>query len=267
MRNDPNMRPFRRVLAAICLLALLALPDAAGAATPPGIPKAHPVPGLATVGPLFSDGVDHQHSCTASVLQARTRDLLLTAAHCVSGTGAGLVFAPGYDRGRTPYGVWAVTEAYVDPSWKQHQDPQHDYAILRVSHQQIAGRSAGVQDVTGGAELIAPTLPDGTEVMVPAYVAGTGDRPIDCVAPLYHSAGYPGFDCGGYLDGTSGAPWLVRSGSTLLVAGVIGGLHQGGCVDYTSYSSVFGLDTYRLWLRALLGLPGDTVPPAGGDGC
>ena len=46
-----------------------------------------------------------------------------------------MLFAPGYDSGATPYGVWTTTQAYVDPSWLSRQDPQHDYAILRVAQQ------------------------------------------------------------------------------------------------------------------------------------
>jgi hypothetical protein len=104
---------------------------------------------------------------------------------------------------------------------------------------------------------------------VPAYPAGINDQPIDCAVRAYNTGGYPSFDCAGYFGGTSGSPWLIATGNShvSLVAGVIGGLHQGGCVDYTSYSSAFSLDTYRLWLRASLGARPDTVPPAGSDGC
>lgn len=268
--------PVRRTLIGLAVVLLTAaLPAAAGAAanaaagTPVGMPTAKHVSAIAVVGPLFRNGLGNDHSCTASVLRSPRHDLILTAAHCVSGTGAGLLFAPGYDAGRTPYGVWTSTAAYVDPSWLRDQDPQHDYAILRLASQLSNGRQVGVQDVVGGGSLIAPAARTGQKLTVPAYPAGIDDQPIDCTVTVYRTDGYPSFDCAGYFGGTSGAPWLVATTdhSTWLVAGVIGGLHQGGCVDYTSYSSAFSLDSYRLWLRAALGLPPDRLPVAGSDGC
>lgn len=263
----------RRTLAILAvLLTAAALPTAATATagTPSAeLPTAQQVPGIATVGPLFHNGLNQPHSCTASVLLSPGHDLILTAAHCVAGSGTGWRFAPGYDRGSTPYGVWTVSQAYVDPSWLRNQDPQHDYAILRLAHQQLAGRSVGVQDLVGGGNLIALAPEPGRQLTVPAYPAGINDRPIDCSVTDYDTSGYPSFDCAGYLGGTSGAPWLIRTPSRAvsLVAGVIGGLHQGGCVDYTSYSSAFSLDTYRLWLRASVGAAPDVLPVPGSDGC
>jgi V8-like Glu-specific endopeptidase len=262
----------RRTLAALTVLLTAALlPNVAGAtaSTPAELPVAQQVPGLPTVGPLFGHGLNRPHSCTASVLLSPRHDLILTAAHCVSGTGAGWQFVPGYDRGATPYGVWTVSQAYVDPSWLRNQDPQHDYAVLRLARQQLAGRSVGVQDVVGGGNVIALAPRPGQRLTVPAYPAGIDDRPIDCAVTDYDTGGYPSFDCAGYVGGTSGAPWLIATPSRAvsLVAGVIGGLHQGGCVDYTSYSSAFSPDTYRLWLRASVGAPPDMLPAAGPDGC
>lgn len=262
------MRLTKLLAGAVALAAALTLSAAvAEASTPPSIPTAETVPGTALVGPLFRSGLTNDHSCTASVLNAPGHDLVLTAAHCVSGTGAGILFAPGYDNGATPYGVWTSVAAYVDPSWIRNQDPQHDYAILRLARQNVQGHSVGVADVTKVAESIAPAPRPGQRLTVPAYPAGINDEPINCSVRTYYTDGYPSFDCGGYVGGTSGSPWLTRIGRGWFVTGVIGGLHQGGCVDYTSYSSSFGLDTYRLWLRAAFHQPADTVPVAGSDGC
>jgi hypothetical protein len=293
MRIPPLIAAPAALLLAVLIAGSPAGPfavSAAAASAPPGIPTATRGSAPDNVGPLFRHGVNHPHSCTASVLRSPERDLLLTAAHCVSGTGSSITFAPGYRDGATPFGVWAVTAAYVDPSWIAAQDPQHDYAILRVAHQFIDGRSIGVEDVVGGNRLgYAPR--DGQQVSIPAYPAGINDEPIDCTNRTYRTGDYPSFDCDGYVGGTSGSPWLVagrsdESGGNTgdrpdggpgntgdrpdrdgLVVGVIGGLHQGGCVEYTSYSSAFGPDSRRLWRRAVSGLAGDTVPVAGSDGC
>jgi len=229
----------------------------------------------ATAGPLFLAGLGQPHSCSASVVASASRDLVLTAAHCVTGAGAGVQFVPGYEDGRTPYGVWTASAVYVDPSWTARQDPRHDVAILKIRRQLRSGRWQGVQDVVG-ANLLGLAPPDGTQIGVPAYSTGLDDGPINCRNSMSRTDGYGTFDCAGYPGGTSGAPFLasfappwlagVHQGLSVVV-GVIGGLHQGGCSDDTSYSSPFGPEVYLLWLRATLGLAADVLPPPDASDC
>ncbi len=188
-------RPFAfAVLAATASLLATTLLTAPGAAAdppaPPGTPTAQTFSGTPTVGPLFESGLTHRHGCTASVISSPHRDLILTAAHCVSGTAAGWQFAPGYDAGKTPYGVWTVTHAYVDPSWISAQDPQHDYAILQVADQQRGRHLVGVQQVTGGNRLWFAPRP-GQRVTDVAYNSGINDQPIRCTVPTYLTSRIP----------------------------------------------------------------------------
>lgn len=259
----------RGVVVGSVVLALVAVFSTAGAAVadppaPPGTPTATSFDGIPTVGPLFRDGLGNDHGCTASVLVSPGRDLILTAAHCVSGTAAGWQFAPGYDQGRTPYGVWTVTAAYVDPAWLHDQDTRYDYAILRVADHD----GVDVQDVTGG-NLLGRAPRAGTHLTDVAYDAGVDDQPITCTTVAYRYQGFPAFNCHGYVGGSSGSPWLVSVPGLhrTTVVGVIGGLHQGGCYEYTSYSSPFTVRADALLLRAAVHAPPDTVPPAGSDGC
>ncbi len=235
---------------------------------PPGTPTATAFDGTPTVGPLFRDGLGQDHGCTASVLASPRHDLLLAAAHCLYGTAAGWQFAPGYDKGATPYGVWTVTHVFVDPRWIKDQDPQHDYAVLQVADHRGHGHDVAVQDVTGGNYLGLAPRPGQTITDV-AYNAGIDDQPVHCATTVYTTDGYPTFNCHGYVGGSSGSPWLVTApGSKLTyVEGVIGGLHQGGCYEYTSYSPRFTADVYTLLIRATFGVHPDTAPEPGGDGC
>lgn len=258
----------RRVLTVlIATLAVLGVGAAAAVAdppAPPGTPTATSFDGVPIVGPLFSTTTSTPHGCTASVLASPTHDLLITAAHCIKGTAAGRQFAPGYDNGATPYGVWTVTAAYASPAWIASQDPTADYAILRVAKH----GHTGVQDVTGGAVLgLAPHK--GQRITDIAYNSGIDDQPITCTVPTYREAGYPAFNCHGYVGGSSGSPWLSTVPHTTIrvVHGVIGGLHQGGCFEYTSYSSPFEPSIYGVFGRAVLGTTPDVLPPAGSDGC
>ncbi|HEU5268077.1 MAG TPA: trypsin-like peptidase domain-containing protein [Jatrophihabitans sp.] len=256
--------------AAIVLTALVAIglacasPALADPPAPPGTPTATSFAGTPTVGPLFRDGLSADHECTASVVASPSRDLILTAAHCVFGTAAGWLFVPGYDRGATPYGVWTVTGAYVDARWRVNQDPHYDYALLRVAP---AG-AVHLQDVTG-AHLLGVAARSGETITDIAYNAGRDDDPIRCTTTAYRTDGYPSFNCHGYVGGSSGSPWLtvLFGGRLTIVRGVIGGLHQGGCFEYTSYSSPFTWRVYGLLARASRHAPPDVVPEPGGDGC
>lgn len=246
-----------------CLVAASTTSDA-GPAGASGAPIAQTVTSIPTVGPLFvvSTGgpvLRLPHYCSASVVHSTGHDLVLTAAHCIAGTGAGLQFAPGYHDGVSPYGVWSVLRVYVDPAWVHGQDPQRDVAVLKLTR----NNGSAVEDSTGASAELGSAPPSGTLVTVDGYVAGRGGRPVTCTAPVYYRAGYPAFDCDGYSDGVSGGPWL----SSGKVVGVIGGLNQGGCDPAISYTSAFGPATARLVARAESGDRGDFVPAAGSSGC
>ena len=202
------------------------------------------------------------HECSASVVHSPDHDLVLTAAHCITGNGVGYDFVPGYHDGLAPYGIWSAQHVYVDPQWVQSRDPQHDYAFLEMSPAFWHGAVHHVEDVVGAYQLgTAP--PAGTVVTVDGYVAGVRDRPITCRSAVYRTGGYPSFDCAGFANGTSGGPWLQGG----VVVGVIGGLHQGGCTPSTSYTSAFGADAVADWQRAAAHGKPDFVPAAGSDGC
>lgn len=259
----------RPLLAAAVLTGLAVagpVADNRADASTPEIPQSRTVAPVPTVGALFAPNSGGVHSCTATVLRSAGHDLAITAAHCLEGTGAGWTFVPGYDQGAAPYGVWQVIGAYVPAGWQQSQDPHSDYAILRLARQQRNGATVAVQDVTGGVRL-GSEQPVGSTVTITAYNGGSDDRPISCTVPVERESGYPRFTCGGYVGGSSGSAFVSGSGATSRIGGVIGGPHQGGCVDYESYSSPFGVGPHWLLLRAELGLPAETVVQPGSDGC
>ena len=234
-------------------------------AVPAGTPAAHPFAGDRTVGPLFPPG-SAVHTCTASVVDSPGRDLLITATHCVTGTADGYTFAPGYHDGAEPYGRWTVVGAYVDPQWTAHRAPELDVAFLKVAPRRVDGHTREIQDVTGGDRLGSAPSPH-QEVTVPAYATGHDDSPVTCTAPVAYRGIYPAFDCDPYVDGTSGSPWLLRTGHGWDVVGVIGGLHQGGCYPWISYSAPFGPAVMRTYDAAVRGDLTAALPPPESDGC
>jgi len=270
------VRPLASVTKVLLVVAVLtggvlAAGDAAatvpsGPATrPAGTPTARHFRGIPTVGPLFPPG-GSVHTCTASVIGSPAGNLLITAAHCIAGTADGYTFAPGYHDGIEPFGSWTVVGAYGAPGWIAHQLPERDVAFLQVAPRQIDGHLVQIQDVTGANQL-GPAPASGQLVTVPAYAVGQDDEPVTCSAHVYFRGPYPAFNCNPYVDGTSGAPWLQHRGQDSMVVGIIGGLHQGGCYAWTSYSAPFGPSTTRTYADAFSGREPVTLPAAGSDGC
>jgi V8-like Glu-specific endopeptidase len=260
------------ILAAAVALAL-GLPAAApatqfgaSAAANKRIATSSPTRGVPDVGALFANASRTQHDCTASVVDSSYGDVLLTAAHCVSGSGAGMVFAPGFHDGVSPYRRWTVTAVHLAPDWLKSQDPHEDFAFLTVAPQTINGRIKEIEEVTGAYELGGkPRF--GETITVLGYPAGTDNDAISCRTTVSFTGAFPSFNCSGYVDGTSGGPWLVHTAHGTRIVGVIGGRNQGGCDDSTSYSSPLTQAARRVYTRASDHAAPDVAPTPGSDGC
>lgn len=247
------------------LVSAVTVATGAMPASAASIPTATNFGGMKTVGALFPAG-SNTHTCTASVMHSATANLIVTAAHCLHGTGAGMVFIPGYANGKAPYGRWVVTKAWAPYTWRTSQNPAYDYAILQVASQVRTGKRVGIQQVTGGYS-IALTRPYGTSITVPAYNAGSGDLPVRCTNKMGLTRGYPTLMCNRYYGGVSGAPFLANVGGVTYNAGVLGGLHQGGCYSYVSYASPITKAFDQVYYRAIANGASDRLPVPGGDGC
>lgn len=209
--------------------------------------------GEPAVGGLFtrSSGQLGKHFCTASVVDSPAGDLVITAAHCVTGASGTIDFVPGYNHGSTPYGVWRVTKVYVDRAWRSSSSSDDDFAFLRVSQ---PGSGIPVEDETGAEKLVTGTSAVHQLVQVIGY-PNAADQPITCQNWLREPmADQLEFDCGGYTNGTSGGPFLSQvdpsTGQGQLI-GVIGGYQQGGDTPQVSYSSALGRNAAALYKRAL----------------
>ena len=222
---------------------------------PPSLRDGRYFTGTPAVGALFytSGGGLGSHFCTASVVDSPSQDLVITAAHCVSGTGPGqIAFVPGYHDGQRPYGVWQVTRVFVDQAWTAGESPDDDVAFLVVKR---TGSRTPIQAVTGG-ERLGTGWNTGQRVRVIAY-PGDQERPLTCQAHTRPFGPHQmQFDCAGYTDGTSGGPFLARYRTGTgqgTVIGVIGGFEQGGDTPAVSYSARFGPSVRALYLTAVSG--------------
>ncbi len=226
----------------------------AAAATVPTLPTARQIAEAPAVGALFGLAGRHlgAHFCTGSVVSSSRGDLVLTAAHCVSGASS-IAFVPGYHDHEAPYGIWPVAKVLVDRRWQSSKDPNDDFAFLVV--RRVDGRT--LQAVTC-AEQIAFGTPARGSVQVTGY-PDSASRPRTCTNNLRRYSGTQfEFDCWGYTDGTSGSPLLKDlSGPDGLgkVVGVIGGYLQGGDLQQVSYAARFGPQMKSLYEVAAASLP------------
>ncbi|QKW24438.1 trypsin-like peptidase domain-containing protein [Kitasatospora sp. NA04385] len=184
------------------------------------------------VGALFSGpAAPGNHFCTASVIDSPGRNLILTAAHCLSGAN-GTTFVPGYRDGQAPYGSWQVTKVYTADGWRNGGDPDEDFAILAVAPS--GGRQ--IEDAVGGNPL-GTNAAWTVRVRLYGYPA-KAELPILCTNTTTRQDTYQRrIDCPAFPGGTSGGPFI--DAATGEVVGVIGGYQQGGATDDTSYSAAF----------------------------
>ena len=253
------MRSKRSALVAVALAwsalilgIVVVAPISSGASA---IPKSATVSGVPAVGTLFTLGKNDtlgSHFCTASVVSSPAGDLVLTAAHCVTGRASGsFVFVPEYHNGRAPYGVWTVSKVIVDSAWTRSQNVGDDFAFLLVHR---PGTARTIQSITG-AEQIGIDLPPGLPLKVVGY-PDSANSPISCQSPmLLLSSSQLQFDCDGYTDGTSGSPLIVDFNSatgTGMVVGVIGGFEQGGYSPSVSYAARFESNMTALYRMAVV---------------
>jgi V8-like Glu-specific endopeptidase len=208
--------------------------------------------GLKTVGVLFfTTSTAKKHYCTASVINGGHGNLLITAAHCLYGSGGyrkHVAFVPKYDAGKEPYGIWTAKRLTVTSGWKKSRDKDLDFGFIALNKR--SGKQ--IKTVTG-TNVLAINTGYRNWVNVDGYpmvAYAKSDHPIYCRNWTKKKFKYTReFDCAGYYGGTSGSPFLWHENygaGTGKVVGVIGGYQEGGDVDYISYSSIFDKDVWNL---------------------
>lgn len=255
---DPATLAFwtlKRMAAATPLDARATSPSPSTVSAAASRPSAYTWTGSPVVGAIFLSSGSGSHYCTASVVNTAKKSLILTAAHCLYGTGGwakNIVFVPRYSQGSRPYGAWTVRYMYVDSRWKKNRDPDLDFGFAAVA----TNNSRRIADVVGSNRLVTDQgYTNNVRVIgYPMKKYASIDKPIYCDVTAHKAFKYQiMFDCNGFYGGTSGSPWIKNYNTTTRrgdVLGVIGGYEEGGKYDWRSYSSVFDKDIRNLYATA-----------------
>jgi len=106
-----------------------------------------------TAGRVFftidQGGRQQTASCSGTAVTSNNRSVVITAGHCVKSGGRAhrnVVFVPGFDRGRRPFGTWVATNLFTTVQWNANEDINFDIAAFVVAPQN--GRN--LVDVVGG---------------------------------------------------------------------------------------------------------------------
>jgi hypothetical protein len=206
------------------------------------------------VGALFFREPSGNHFCTASAVASPGRDLLITAAHCISGGKDGgfrkdIVFVPGYSGGRAPHGVWAVSKLLVAPGWTSASDHALDVGFVVLAP--LDGRN--IEDVLGANKLAV-----GTGYLHLVRVTGypnSARNPSTCFTwTARQNASQQQLECAGPASSTSGSPWITqfdahtRNGT---IVGLTGGDQQVGRAVTISFSPYLGPAIGKLYRQAV----------------
>ncbi|MFT8988372.1 MAG: hypothetical protein ABF966_09095 [Bifidobacterium psychraerophilum] len=190
-----------------------------------------------TFGRLLFFGPGGTYSCSASLVNSSSKNLLLTAAHCLKPGKNGdwytdFVYYSEWKKGQAPIGhIWPGYTAHVKDSWLD-VDVKEDSATHTASIPQqairydygfvvIAAPGLNLRPVnTLGGNGMSYNEPYDFNATILGYPATASDEaannPFVCktktnayvLAPLYNTVEAPNCD-GQSADGMSGGPWLT----------------------------------------------------------
>ena len=169
--------------------------------------------------------------CSGTAIDSPTRQLVLTAAHCVnSGPRPGgrpalwsqyLEFVPAYTGGATPFGTFVARRQYVAAprAWIKAGNPDFDLGAFRAFPNE---EGVNVADAVGGGATITIDQDRHQKFQTFGY-PGESTRMQGCQSPYigddaltYRLAGPPtmGIRCH-WAPGASGGGWLIGDGTQI----------------------------------------------------
>lgn len=158
-----------------------------------------------------ANGLDY--ACSASSINNPTRNMVMTAGHCVHGGAGGAwhtnwVYIPLYANGSRPYGTWSAAYQTSFNGWIGSSDLNYDIGVVNVFP--LDGQR--LVDVVGG-EGLGYNYGYSQSVTIWGYPSAfgyNGEWPYYCTGVgTYNTGGRVGAGCT-LVEGASGGPWLIN---------------------------------------------------------
>jgi V8-like Glu-specific endopeptidase len=205
--------------------ALLSMATVMLAAVPTGTAQAQ----TAAIGKLFMNDGEY---CSASVVSGK--NIIVTAAHCCwdrtkNNWIGGWSFAPGYNNGNAPYGVFNWADARVPNSWINNGDTPSDVCLIRLQNDSAGHPVTYYTGWLGRAWNFPPSQPMHA-FGYPGNIGG-GNSLEQCAAqsstqPANCGSGVLNMACN-MTYGSSGGPWIKDLGNGDHVDATVHGFVQG----------------------------------------
>ncbi|PWH05614.1 hypothetical protein DEO23_12810 [Brachybacterium endophyticum] len=168
------------------------------------------------IGKVFFTQGGSDYVCSGNAVSSGNKSTVATAGHCANegGTWAtNWTFAPGYDHGDTPYGLWTASDLYSTQQWISSEDMNYDAAFAVV---QPESGSDTLTDAVGGSALSfnGPRGEQETSYGYPAAAPFDGESLENCQATATDDTVGDtddlAIDCD-MTGGSSGGPWFLGS--------------------------------------------------------
>lgn len=178
------------------------------------VPGSGDLGGTDHIGKVFFTVGGNDYVCSGNSVASTNGSTVSTAGHCTSSGGTwatNWVFAPGYDHGETPHGLWAATEIVSTSQWINSEDINYDVAFAKVQ----SDTAAGTLSETVGASGVAFNEERGLAYSAygyPADVPFDGEGLEQCHGTTSDDTlggtQSQGIDCD-MTGGSSGGPWFI----------------------------------------------------------
>jgi hypothetical protein len=196
------------------------------------------VPPYSVNGRIFVKQGKLRGYCSGTAINTPTRQLVLTAGHCVNNGHEGgrrtiwsqyLEFVPAYTAGTAPFGAFVAErgKVYAPAQWTKHGNPDFDIGAFLAAPNEAG---AHVADAVGGGATIALGLSRHQRFQTFGY-PGNVQRMQGCNSPYIGNdvltnpfSGPPtlGIRCH-WAPGASGGGWLIANGT--MINGLTSYLH------------------------------------------
>jgi hypothetical protein len=169
-----------------------------------------------TAGKLFFSLNGGDYVCSASSVNSKTKNLVVTAGHCVydpstASWGYDFAFVPRYHDGHAPEGVWRWRKAWAFNAWMANEDFQYDQSLIKMRprHHHRLVKVVGGNGLAWGYPVKQRSV---TIWGWPAESPYDGSKAVRCHGRTHHwYAGSPeAITHCPMTGGASGGPWLVH---------------------------------------------------------